>query len=108
MKAADVEAAVDSVFGLLDKWGHENYIGEQVTQLQHAQQVSCQRIGLGFVKFREWIPIVYHCLFIRIPRILWEPSNDTPAAPQAALQAEQAGYGPQVVVGAFLHDIGDQ
>ena len=42
MKAADVEAAVDSVFGLLDKWGHENYIGEQVTQLQHAQQVSCQ------------------------------------------------------------------
>ena len=39
MKAADVEAAVDSVFGLMDKWGHENYIGEQVTQLQHAQQV---------------------------------------------------------------------
>ena len=39
MKAADVEAAVDSVFGMMDKWGHENYIGEQVTQLQHAQQV---------------------------------------------------------------------
>ena len=39
MKAADVEAAVDSVFGLMEKWGHENYIGEQVTQLQHAQQV---------------------------------------------------------------------
>ena len=37
-----------------------------------------------------------------------EPNNDTPSAPQAALQAEQAGYGPQVVVGAFLHDIGDQ
>ena len=36
------------------------------------------------------------------------PSNDTPSAPQAALQAEQAGYGAQVVVGAFLHDIGDQ
>ena len=43
----------------------------------------------------------------RIPRILRGPSNDTPSAPQAALQAEQAGYGAQVVVGAFLHDIGD-
>ena len=39
MKAADVEAVMDSVFCLMDKWGHENYIGEQVTQLQHAQQV---------------------------------------------------------------------
>ena len=47
MKAADVEAAVDSVFGLLDKWGHENYIGEQVTQLQHAQQVGAVLEVLG-------------------------------------------------------------
>ena len=28
------------IFQLYDKWGNENYIGENVTQLQHAQQVS--------------------------------------------------------------------
>ncbi len=27
------------VFSLYEKWGHENYIGEAVSQLQHAQQV---------------------------------------------------------------------
>ena len=32
------ERAVEEIFGLFDKFGHENYIGEAVTQLQHAQQ----------------------------------------------------------------------
>merc|ERR1711892_702286 len=54
--------AISSIFSLYDKWGVENYIGENVTQLQHAQQ--------------------------------------------AALQAEEAGYGDLVIIGAFLHDIG--
>ena len=34
------ELAVKKIFQLYDKWGNENYIGENVTQLQHAQQVS--------------------------------------------------------------------
>ena len=34
------ELAIRSIFGLFDKWGHENYIGENVTQLQHSQQVK--------------------------------------------------------------------
>ena len=34
------EVAIRSIFGLFDKWGHENYIGENVTQLQHSQQVK--------------------------------------------------------------------
>ena len=71
------ELAIDSIFGLFDKWGHENYIGENVTQLQHSQQVNikCQQILLN------------SCV-------------------QAALQAEQAGYDDKTVLGAFLHDIG--
>ena len=32
--------AVEEVFKLYDKWGECNYIGENVTQLQHAQQVD--------------------------------------------------------------------
>ena len=36
------ELAISNIFGLFDKWGHENYIGEHVTQLQHSQQVECQ------------------------------------------------------------------
>merc|ERR1712106_453666 len=60
--AMSAAGAISSIFSLYDKWGMENYIGENVTQLQHAQQ--------------------------------------------AALQAEQAGYGDLVVIGAFLHDIG--
>ncbi len=31
---------IEKVFGLFSKWGECNYIGEKVTQLQHAQQVG--------------------------------------------------------------------
>ena len=37
------EVAIRSIFDLFDKWGHENYIGENVTQLQHSQQVKTLR-----------------------------------------------------------------
>jgi len=56
------ELAVKKIFQLYDKWGNENYIGENVTQLQHAQQ--------------------------------------------AAMLAEKAGFGEDVIIGALLHDIG--
>merc|ERR1719334_3008093 len=55
-------SAVTAIFSLYDKWGGEHYIGENVSQLQHAQQ--------------------------------------------AVVQAEKAGYGEKVIIGAFLHDIG--
>ena len=72
------ELAISSIFGLFDKWGNENYIGENVTQLQHSQQVKCQHPVSIFV-------VCFH---------------------QAALQAEKAGYDDKTVLGAFLHDIG--
>ena len=34
------EVAVSKIFSLFEKWGFENYIGEPVSQLQHAQQVD--------------------------------------------------------------------
>ncbi|XP_023330149.1 uncharacterized protein LOC111702628 [Eurytemora carolleeae] len=34
------EDLVNSLFSLYDKWGTQNYIGEKVSQLQHAQQVA--------------------------------------------------------------------
>ena len=36
----DTETKIQQIFGLFDKFGHENYIGEEVTQLQHAQQAA--------------------------------------------------------------------
>ena len=72
------ELAIGSIFGLLDKWGHENYIGENVTQLQHSQQVNI---------------ILNRFIFLN-------------SCLQAALQAEKAGYDDKTVLGAFLHDIG--
>lgn len=73
------ELAIASIFGLFDKWGHENYIGENVTQLQHSQQVN--------IRCQQTRPSHNDCV-------------------QAALQAEQAGYDDKTVLGAFLHDIG--
>merc|ERR1712227_645029 len=37
------------IFGLFEKWGFENYIGEPVSQLQHAQQAAmlAERDGFG-------------------------------------------------------------
>ena len=35
-----MSSAVSAIFSLYDRWGGEHYIGENVTQLQHAQQVS--------------------------------------------------------------------
>ena len=72
------ELAIDSIFGLFDKWGHENYIGENVTQLQHSQQVN----------------------------IKYQQTHLNSSCVQAALQAEKAGYDEKTVLGAFLHDIG--
>ena len=33
----DVEGKIKHLFDLFAKFGHENYIGEEVSQLQHAQ-----------------------------------------------------------------------
>merc|ERR1711894_52252 len=41
------ELAISSIFGLFDKWGNENYIGENVTQLQHSQQAALQAEKTG-------------------------------------------------------------
>ena len=36
----DVKGVIGRIFQLFDDFGHENYIGEEVTQLQHAQQCA--------------------------------------------------------------------
>ena len=35
-----IEQKIDLLFGLFDRHGKMNYVGEDVTQMQHAQQVS--------------------------------------------------------------------
>ena len=45
---------IEKVFGLFTRWGECNYIGEKVTQLQHAQQV---RSYGGLHKNEQIIPI---------------------------------------------------
>ena len=44
--------AISSIFSLYDKWGMENYIGENVTQLQHAQQVQNTVHSLHYQSFK--------------------------------------------------------
>ena len=36
----EIEQNIERIFQLFDDFGHENYIGEEVTQLQHAQQCA--------------------------------------------------------------------
>lgn len=43
-----IESKLDELFGLYNKWGHQNYIGEAVTQLQHAQQASQLAATAGY------------------------------------------------------------
>jgi len=43
----NMEERVNAVFDLFAKWGHENYIGEKVTQAQHAQQAAEQAKAEG-------------------------------------------------------------
>ena len=45
------ERAVEEIFCLFDKFGQENYIGEKVSQLQHAQQAAAFAINEGFDEF---------------------------------------------------------
>ena len=73
------ERAVQEIFTLFDKFGHENYIGENVSQLQHAQQVVDHLQSSPVYKFINY---------------------------QAAGWAEREGWGHSVILGAFLHDIG--
>ena len=35
-----IDQKIDMLFSLFDKHGQMNYVGENVTQMQHAQQVS--------------------------------------------------------------------
>ncbi len=60
--AANPQAVVDEVFALYERFGHEDYIGEPVSQLEHMSQ--------------------------------------------AAALAKAEGYDDEVVLAAFLHDIG--
>ena len=57
-----ISQIVDEIFGLFNRYGHEQYFGEPVTQLQHA----CQAANL----------------------------------------AHTEGYDDEVIIAAFLHDIG--
>lgn len=38
----ETEGVIKIIFQLFDDFGQENYIGEEVTQLQHAQQCAQQ------------------------------------------------------------------
>ena len=42
---------MEEIFSLFDKFGGENYIGEEVTQLQHAQQAAACALKEGFDEF---------------------------------------------------------
>ena len=42
---------MEEIFSLFDKFGQENYIGEEVTQLQHAQQAAAWALKEGFDEF---------------------------------------------------------
>eukprot|EP00092_Neocalanus_flemingeri_P005783 GFUD01006225.1.p1 GENE.GFUD01006225.1~~GFUD01006225.1.p1 ORF type:complete len:198 (-),score=66.55 GFUD01006225.1:214-780(-) len=42
-----MDSKIAAVFSLYDRWGQENYIGENVTQLQHAQQAAIQAEQAG-------------------------------------------------------------
>ena len=45
------DRAVEEIFSLFDKFGGENYIGEEVSQLQHAQQAAACAMKEGFDDF---------------------------------------------------------
>ena len=49
------EVAVSQIFDLFEKWGQENYIGEQVSQLQHAQQVGFLETETALAPLPEWM-----------------------------------------------------
>ena len=42
---------MEEIFSLFDKFGGENYIGEEVSQLQHAQQAAACALKEGFDEF---------------------------------------------------------
>ena len=42
---------MEEIFSLFDKFGQENYIGEEVSQLQHAQQAASCALKEGFDEF---------------------------------------------------------
>ena len=43
----DTEGKIKQLFDLFAKFGHENYIGEEVSQLQHAQQCAQEALKSG-------------------------------------------------------------
>ena len=42
------QTEIHEIFGLFEKFGHENYIGEKVSQLQHAQQCAQEAKRAGY------------------------------------------------------------
>ena len=43
----DIESKIDSVFDLYDRFGDCDYIGEEVNQVQHAQQCAQEAFKEG-------------------------------------------------------------
>ena len=67
------EELVNSMFSLYERWGSQNYIGEKVSQLQHAQQVH-----LSHYIWSHWekilVKIISFLLFLK--NIYSEYSDD--------------------------------
>ena len=102
-----MSGATAAIFSLYEKWGGEHYIGERVTQLQHAQQVPTFTTGTNIHSTDQegcLQVLKFGITLFNLPPIF--PSNCMMLS-QAAVQAEKAGYGAEVVIGAFLHDIGN-
>lgn len=47
MPNMEIESAIRCVFDLYNRFGHEAYIGEEVCQLQHAQQCAQEALKAG-------------------------------------------------------------
>ena len=60
------EDLVNSLFSLYEKWGSQNYIGEKVSQLQHAQQVHlCSYIWCQWEKISWKNQFFARCIVTR-------------------------------------------
>ena len=87
MSGRSVRSIVDEVFSYYEEYGGEDYVGERVTQLQHAQQV-CQlaRNAGGYKEIEAQKTLGFNLIFLlveafhTVTRLLlwWVRSDDPP------------------------------
>jgi predicted HD phosphohydrolase len=104
----NINSSIDKILSLYTKWGSSDYIGESVTQIEHALQ--CAEIATKDPRIRDYDDFIWKCVVVAallhdVGHVIGMEHNDMEMR-GGADNASLGIVGHEGVGGAFLKEIG--